>query len=352
MTVLILAPATDEHALAVAGEVRRLGSRAEIVDQARFPEHASLAMTFDSGCACRSARIRVDGRWLDLDEVTGVWWRRPNWPRVAEDMAAPSHRAFALNETHEALGGLWHSHTLDAVWVNDPAADERAGRKGYQLTRALRNGLELPVTLMTNDPDEARSFADSRGYRGIVFKSFASTDREWRETRLLTEEDLGLLHHVQHAPVIFQEYVPARYDLRVTIVGKRAFAAAIHSQQTAYPVDSRIDIGNAVIEPVDLPEDVAALLLQLCADLGLVYGAADLRLAPDGRYVFLEINPAGQFRYIQQATGLPITEAVAAALLGRSKDLGDERLGPLVPGVGQHVARIASLDHDPVVHEG
>jgi hypothetical protein len=49
--------------------------------------------------------------------------------------------------------------------------------------------------------------------------------------------------------------------------------------------------------------------------LGLVYGAIDLRLTPEGRYIFLEINPAGQFLHIEYATGQPIAAALAQSLL-------------------------------------
>jgi hypothetical protein len=39
-----------------------------------------------------------------------------------------------------------------------------------------------------------------------------------------------------------------------------------------------------------------------------------LRLTDDGRYVFLEVNPAGQFLYVENATGQPISAALAAHL--------------------------------------
>jgi glutathione synthase/RimK-type ligase-like ATP-grasp enzyme len=229
-------------------------------------------------------------------------------------MLRSSHRLFAANEAHEALTGLWQS--MDANWINDPSLDLIAQRKAYQLKVAQQVGLRIPGTLMTNDPDEARKFVDARGYRDVVYKSFSSTEEEWRETRLLKEDELGLLDHVQHAPVIFQHYVEARYDLRITAVGDRLFPAAIHSQQTGYKVDCRIDIAAAEIEPVDLPEEISVKLLALKQRLGLTYGAIDMRLTPSGDYVFFEINPAGQFMYIEAATGLPIASALAAELSG------------------------------------
>ena len=46
-------------------------------------------------------------------------------------------------------------------------------------------------------------------------------------------------------------------------------------------------------------------------------GAFDLRRRDDGVHVFLEVNPAGQWLYVEEATGLPITAAVARLLAGR-----------------------------------
>jgi glutathione synthase/RimK-type ligase-like ATP-grasp enzyme len=114
--------------------------------------------------------------------------------------------------------------------------------------------------------------------------------------------------------VIFQEYVPAVVDLRVTVVGDDIFAAGIHSQETRYRVDFRIDMNQASIEAHSLPGEVESCVRELIRRLGLVYGAIDMRLTPDGRYVFLEVNPAGQWLFIEGRTGQPITAAVARTL--------------------------------------
>jgi glutathione synthase/RimK-type ligase-like ATP-grasp enzyme len=273
-------------------------------------------MRFDCCGSCSRFDLELDRSTLELERVRSVWWRRPHPPRVSDDIGVPSHRQFAANEAEHALGGLWQC--LDAEWINDPLRDQAASRKSFQLRVAQAVGLPIPVTLISNDPHQARRFVDERGYRNVVYKAFSATEQEWRETRLLRTEELALLDHVRHAPVIFQEYVEAVYDLRVTVIGEELFAAAIHSQQTDYKVDCRIDIGRARIEAVELPADVAALLRRLVARLGLVFGAVDMRLTPDGRHVFLEINPAGQFLYIEAATGQPMAAAMARALLERA----------------------------------
>jgi glutathione synthase/RimK-type ligase-like ATP-grasp enzyme len=288
----------------------------EILDLSKFPELAHLAMRYDC-CGGRSFRITVDGRGLDLADVGSVWWRRPQPPQVNPSIVNPAHRAFAANETSEALTGLWYA--LDAFWVNEPARDIVAHRKAFQLRVAQDVGLRIPVTVITNDPDEARAFVDRRGYRNVVYKAFSATEQDWRETRILQTEELGLLDEVQHAPVIFQEYIEAEHDLRITVVDGHVFAAAIYSQETSYPVDFRMDMANARVEAVDLPDDVCDRLRALMARLGLVYGAIDMRQSLDGNHVFLEINPAGQWLFVEHKSGQPIAATLAEVLVANDR---------------------------------
>ena len=316
MSVLVLATEKDEHATAVVGEIRRAGGQVEILDLSAFPQRSGLAMHYDCCGDCRSFTFRTEHGRLDLDDVGAIWWRRPQPPQVSTDVTRPTHRLFAANEAQEALSGLWHA--LDAFWINDPARDHVAHRKAFQLRVAQDVGLTIPKTLITNDPDAARSFVDHHGYRDVVYKAFAALEEEWRETRLLRQEELPLLGNVRYAPVIFQEYVPAVYDLRITIVGDEIFPAAIYSQETSYPVDFRMDMGNARIEAVTLPAAVEQGLKAFMHRLGLVYGAIDMRRTPDDRYVFLEINPAGQFLFVERASGQPIAAAIARSLTQRA----------------------------------
>jgi glutathione synthase/RimK-type ligase-like ATP-grasp enzyme len=116
--------------------------------------------------------------------------------------------------------------------------------------------------------------------------------------------------------VIFQEYVPADVDLRITVVGKRVFAAAIHSQETDYPTDFRMSLGQAEVEAVELPREVEERLLALIDRLGLAYGAVDMRRTPEGEHVFLEVNTAGEFLFVEERTGQPIARALAELLAG------------------------------------
>lgn len=310
--VIIVSTDSDEHAQAVIGELKRMGTPYTLLDLGRFPREMQLSLGFEPGGLRDFSLLMPDGSALDLNRCRSIWWRRPQGFELHPEIKKDSHRHFAMNESWEAFTGLWNA--LDPLWINPPANDERAHRKVFQLKVAQEAGLVIPRTLVTNNPGQAQSFALAQGYDKTVYKAFSATETDWRETRVLKQEEVELLDNVGYAPVIFQEYIPAIYDLRITVIGDDVFPAAIYSQQTSYKIDFRMDIANARIEAVTIPTDVKAKLLALMKTLGLVYGAVDFRLTPDGQYVFLEINPAGQWLFIEMATRQPMTACLAKLL--------------------------------------
>jgi glutathione synthase/RimK-type ligase-like ATP-grasp enzyme len=248
---------------------------------------------------------------LDLDAVRAVWWRRPGAFGLPESLRDPAHRRLAQSEANAAFQGLFAA--MEALWINEPTLDAVASYKPYQLALAQRLGLEIPHTVMTSDPEEAREF-----WRvcqsDVIYKQFIALPDAWWETRRLGDAETKATNEaIRLAPVIFQRHVVAIADLRVTIIGDEIFAAAVNLSDLEYDVDVRMNL-NAKHVAHDLPDDVADKLRGLMHRLGLIYGAIDLRLTPDGRYVFLEINPAGQFLYVEQQTGQPIAAALAARL--------------------------------------
>jgi glutathione synthase/RimK-type ligase-like ATP-grasp enzyme len=314
--VLVVSHPHDPHACDVVARIEQRGSRLVLFDTGRLPRETLLTVHHDP-LRGWSAAAKVDGPVIDLAEVRSVWWRRPQAIQVDAAVGAPDDRAFAFGEIHAQLAGLWAC--LDARFVNDPGHDERAARKLWQLKIARAVGLRVPRTCATSDPDAARAFIAAEAPLPVIYKTFSATDRAWRETRLLRTEEHAQLDAVAHAPVIFQEHIPAAVDLRITAVDGSLFPAEIHSQQTAYVHDFRMAMHEARIVPHALDPQVEVELLRLMRELGLVYGAIDMRLTPSGEYVFLEVNPAGQWLFIEQATGQPISAAIAEALIARAQ---------------------------------
>jgi glutathione synthase/RimK-type ligase-like ATP-grasp enzyme len=307
--ILVVSHAADDHAVAVLGALERLGHPAVLLDTASFPVRSSLTQRFEDGVARWD--LTTAGRSIDLGTCGAGWWRRPQ-PFVLDASLAPQVAEFTYAECYEAVAGLWAA--LDLAWVNPPPEDESAHHKPYQLAVAGRVGLRTPRTVITNDPEVARRFVAENGPGNTVYKTFLASQQHWRETRIVQPDELAVLERVRLAPVIFQRRVPATADIRVTVVGDRMFPVAVTTPPGGYSVDYRVDMDAACFRPTTLSPEVEHGLRALMRVLGLVYGAIDLRRTPSGEDVFLEVNPAGEWRFVEDRTGLPITEAVAELL--------------------------------------
>jgi hypothetical protein len=312
--ILLVSHDDDDHLAPVLSELDRMGSEAVVVDTSSIP--AATAMSAGHSAQGDQWRLRLaDGGWVDLGRCGSGWWRRALPPVPDARILDPTQAAWAANETYEAMAGFWDA--VPITWVSPPAAIQMSMMKTWQLPAARAAGLDVPATLVTSDPGEARAFIDRIGLGKVICKSFSATLENWRETRMVGPAEYALLDQVAVAPVIFQEFVPAEVDLRVTVVGEELFAAAVHSQELPYALDFRLFLETASgvrMSPTQLPDEVETALLRLLKQAGLRYGAIDMRRTPDGRYVFLEVNPAGQWRFVEEVTGQPITAAMAGLL--------------------------------------
>ena len=322
----------DLHAQAVCQHLDGRGAAYRLLDTAAVPVAAALTSRQDPdrGWAGRWSD-RGTGGDLDLDRLRVMWWRRPQPFGLHDELGNAADRGFAIGECAAMVAGLWSC--LDAVWVNDPDRDEAASRKMWQLKLAAELGLRVPRTCMTNDPGVARRFIDAEA-GSVIFKSFSATPSTWRETRPVRDCDLALLDQVRFAPVIFQEMIGGGVDIRVTIVGEEIFPAEIRAGESAYEFDFRIDTANAPMAVHPLPVEVTEPLMGLMRRLDLRYGAVDLRLAPNGEYVFLEVNPAGQWLFVEIATGQPISAALAGLLHRLDEPAGFATAHPTRPAAG------------------
>ena len=305
--ILIVSHPNNGHVDAVR---RHLHAESVVVDTASFPKALGLAAALSNGRECLELKL-PSSEALCLCKVGAVWYRRISPYGFHEDLTDSTAQLFAWSETNEALLGVWYS--MGCFWMNPPTADEVAQRKIRQLQVARRVGLSIPDTLVTNEPETAEDFVSRHGVGSVVRKAFRNIAQAPRETLLMRAEDVELLDSVRYAPVIFQRYVPADLDLRVTVVEDDIFAASFRSE-AQYAADYRPGIASAKTEPYELPPQVAEKLLQLMRAFDLQYGAIDLRVTPDGDHVFLEVNPAGEYLFVSERTGQPIPAAIAASL--------------------------------------
>jgi hypothetical protein len=318
--ILIVSGSDDEVAQAIQAELRRGDHPSHLLDFRCFPHRDGVAYALSSdGHVSRS--YWLDGMEICLDTVTSILWRRPAKAKASSSLEDRRITQYVETSSEEVLEGFFDD--LDCLQV--PASRrvlKHAHAKIPQLTLAAQLGFRLPATLITNDPDEFLHFY--RRHEGQVITKTASVRAEsWLGpmgtgyARVVRPRDLVHFRDVQLCPLIVQVYVKKALEVRVTIVGGDVFAAEIHSQATRRTcVDwRRYDRTNTPHHVHELPPDIAELCVSLVRAMGLVYGAIDLILTPDGQYVFLEINPNGQYRWIEKLTGLPITSRIVRLLV-------------------------------------
>jgi hypothetical protein len=321
--ILLLTTDGDQHADHVELLLRQRGGDVVRLDPGRFPSRASVSLAY-SAAGRGGYVLHAAGQAVDLGAVTAAWYPRPQPPTLHEELADPAMRKLVQEECNQFMEDTWSC--LDCLWLpGSPQVTHRAMRKALQLKVAGALGFELPPTLFTTSPDDFLEFY--RRHNGNVISkpaelSFSGLlgDRCYRYTEVVSKREVACADAVRYCPVIFQAYVPKRVELRITVVGRRVFAGEIHSQASNHTRHDwrRYDFFGTTYGPHELPPEVAQRCVRLVEELGLCYGALDVVLTPDGRYVFLEINPTGEYLWLEDATGLPISEAFCDLLLSAS----------------------------------
>lgn len=176
----------------------------------------------------------------------------------------------------------------------------------------------MPDTVVTNEVDTVREFAATGKTVTKLFGSNTIPEQGVRKisfTRLVTDTDLADLRGIHVTTHQLQRWVPKLADARVVVVGEHITAVAIHAASSQAYVDVRADYGNVDYELIDTPDEVSQGIRRLMTELGLMYGALDFVLDKDtSQWVFLEINAGGQFGFIKDATGAPLTAQLADLL--------------------------------------
>jgi glutathione synthase/RimK-type ligase-like ATP-grasp enzyme len=162
---------------------------------------------------------------------------------------------------------------------------------------------------VTNEPNQAYRFLETHQF-DCIYKQFRGVDFGPWETRPFHRNDLTDLERLRLCPLILQKHIRGEFDVRVTVVGESMFAARLLYKLGHHPVDSRADF--TPVERHD--QEMVASIKRLMNKLGLVYGAIDFRFSESEGYTFFEINPEGQYLWIEIETGLPISRAIAEQL--------------------------------------
>lgn len=326
--ILVLTNSKDgKHAEIVISKLEKLGQRVFRFDADKFAS-GELQVNFHAGQGKTGFEMSYGNKALISKDIKSVWYRRPNFLDV--QIKNPIQKKYAEDEIRIFLEGLW-SILDDVFWLSNPTSLERARRKILQLHFAREIGFTIPETIVTNNPREVRNFFDRCGGK-IIFKAIYHEFLDYGDksfsipTTLITEQHFEKIDLIRHMPSLFQELIEKEYELRVTVVGDKIFPIKIDSQKnTLTAVDWRKPefINDMSYTPFDLPNSMGEQCLSMQKKLDLSFGCFDFAKDKKGNFYFFEVNPSGQWYWLEDLTGVLISDAIVDILTKAPKKGGD-----------------------------
>ncbi len=301
----------------VAEALSKKGAQPFRLDTDKFPLEVQMTARFDKSKSYHTLEYGTHS--ISTEQVQAVWMRRIWEPDLSKELA-PQFREACVRESQATLDGFWDS-LREARWVDNLERINVAHNKLLQLRVASVVGFVIPQTLITNKAESAREFFQQVNGK-MVSKLLTTLSRSMEATSFflytstVKEEDLLDAESLRYCPMVFQEQIPKQSELRVVYVNGNVFVGALDADVYAGAVDWRkpgVEVG--AWQHYKLPDEVVNRLKIFMGKLGLLFGALDFIVTPSGEYVFLEINPIGEWGMLEKDLDLPISSAIADALI-------------------------------------
>lgn len=289
--LIILTNARDVSADLVVLEAARQGLRIVRLntDTRDILTTHDLRMGHAFGCRSGSRSVRAP-------PGAGIWYRRPEAP--TDPSWTPGVQSFVADQWRD------HFEALEDVervrWMSEPSRIRRAENKIAQLRAAPLHGFSVPATIVTNDHDEFMRFRAQ--YGRIVAKPLATgvieasapTGDQFVFANEVTSSDGPTDLELRAAPIIVQQLLTHRDQLRVTVVGRETFCARIKPDASVRGIDWRDSASSPAVSVVAAPAALANAATSLVRAFGLAFSSMDVIRQGDDFY-FLDLNPNGEW---------------------------------------------------------
>ena len=245
-------------------------------------------------------RLRVYSTGVEAEisnNLQSVWFRQPVFLRNTPGQELSISDQLEKSQWSAFLRGL---SVFDARWMNWPQATYLSESKPYQLRIAGKVGFNVPKTVIGNSLVEI-----NRAMLGdqIILKSLDTVLLREKNDCLFTYSTIANIHEwtdaeISSAPVMCQQLLRQKTDIRVTIIGDKVFAVRILEDGHGIEGDWRICARDSLVyENINLPDEIVDKCMRLMHVLGLSFGAIDLVETVDGVF-FIEINPTGEWGWL------------------------------------------------------
>ena len=177
-------------------------------------------------------------------------------------------------------------------------------------------GFEIPKSLISNYPATFHKFTGLN--RNCVVKCLGSASLSKDSDKIVFTHKLDkdfCNEQIEFCPTYVQQNIPRLYDIRVIVIENDAFAFSIKfNTKDGNVVDWRESDDPILYEYIEIPLNVKEKCILITHDLGLLFGAIDLIRGLDGTFYFLEINPNGQWAWLEAETGIKLSSKIVDVL--------------------------------------
>jgi glutathione synthase/RimK-type ligase-like ATP-grasp enzyme len=271
-----------------------------------FPQNVSCLIKLNNGD--NQFSITTANWELSSNDIKSIWYRRPKNPDFTNISFTQEEFIFAIRESNSFLLNLW-AILKDKKWVNNPFDLYRAERKAFQLKIATNCGFNVPNTIITNNFNAVSEFIEYN-HRNVIAKPISHGGFGKEDEYAIYTSDLENSEYVinkediQNSPFILQEKIKKKYDVRVSIFGTKIFAHKIQSKKDSDDIDWRVlNPYEITYELLDLDHNLQDKIIQFMTLLNLKYCAMDFVVDINENWYFIEINPNGQFAWLEIANG-------------------------------------------------
>lgn len=319
--VLIISYKGDIHLELVTEYLRMKNVKYFILNIDDYPCCYTIVHSLSNNGISATIKRNSDNDVISLEDISVVWSRKSaefSYHSPVDD----EEKDFLDNESKHALFGILFSK--DVKWINDPRKVRYSLWKSEQLTRAVRFGFNISPTLISNDPNKVRLFHKENStliykplYDDCVYSSRDNyEDSLFVSTTILDEDMISDHESISLVPNQIQALIEKKFELRVYVIGEQVVAFKLDTQKSKYSrLDSRNLNSDYPIELYNLTDDVKDLCLEFTKSYGLVFSAIDIVHDIDGKLIFLEQNPNGQFRYHEQVCSTNLVSKFIAEVL-------------------------------------
>ncbi|MEG4501513.1 hypothetical protein QUB05_25445 [Microcoleus sp. F10-C6] len=316
--LLIVTSETDNHVNVLINELHKSDVQAIRLNSESFIQQSQYFYEGQASGNPSQSFLFFEDSLKKVQEVGVIWWRKPDeyqlFPEVNDDWAIK----YCREETEHliySISGLYPK----ARWINNYYNMRLLSHRINQIPIAQKLGITIPPTLVTNSYKAACEFVTQQGkciVKAMRYSGFLHNEKQYAcYTRPIDLETLEVFREsIRLAPVFIQKRIQKKAEYRVTLIGKHSFVCRIDAQHTN---DADVTLDWRVIEPdklVDVPDklpiDYLNKLHQMLDEFGLNFGAFDIIRDEDDTLYFIELNPNGQWYWIEILTKMPMVRAM------------------------------------------